>query len=262
MITEPIVLARAEPIGPPGGRPWPGKRQAPLYWLAQKRFDLPAPAGAARIMMAADRHYEVYVNGQLAARQRNFFSGDEYLFVQMWDRQITPLLRPGANTLDVVIRSDPWRNKNHRCYQPVLLLAGTFACGDRQVEVASDSSWQVAEIDGWREQIAIGGNGTIHFERVTLPPADRAVLAGFDQDLRFQTARRPDPAAPLPKLRLWNDPPKRLDTLRPGRIAARGPCRLPARALVFDLAEWPGGAAPAFEAVFRGAGRQTVHLSA
>ena len=166
-----MEMTAARAIGPAYQEEWPGDRTAPLHWVARRVFELDRQ-GPFGLRVAAERHYEVYLNGRLCFRRRNFWNGDECVFGQTWTSGPSNRLRPGQNLLEVVVRSDPWRNKNHRCLWPFLLLEMHDLASGALI-IASDGSWKVAVIDGWREMIALGGNGTIHFERVRVPSGTR-----------------------------------------------------------------------------------------
>ena len=240
--TEPLpplrelVFRSGRPICPPCVSDWPGDRTAPLYWVAATDFELPVSASSAEFIVAVDRHYECYVNGSFVLRRRNFFNGDRYVFGQSWGRELVPHLRPGANRLQVVIRSDPWRNKNHRCFRPMLLVEGTIECGGSTVALASDANWQTAVVEDWRELISLAGCQTIPNELVRLPNRERAVLSGFAPDLVWAEAKPFALPEPCPRLLLWDDPPKRVDTTRPVRLVTAGCCRLIGAAVEFELA--------------------------
>ena len=245
---------RGKPIGPELDFEWPGERRVPLYWVARKTFNLDAAPDSAEILMAADRHYELFVNGRRVARQRGFFSGDEYIFAQQWTSGIAPLLRDGENTIDVVIRSDPWNNKNYRCFRPMLLLE----CETNNVVIATDDKWSIAIIEGWREQISIAGNRTINWERVNVSAADKAILCGVPNNLRFTPAHELDS---VPRIYLWDDPPIRKEVRQPQRIVACGEYYLADNALSFDLSSTMEGEPLILKAEFEDAGGTEFHLA-
>ena len=235
-----VSFKYGRPIGPKLDSVGLGSQTAPLYWLARKVFSLPAKPESAEVLIVVDRHYEIFINGQRVIRQLGFFSGDQYLFAQCWTEQFIPFLKPGENTIDIVIRSDPWQNKNYRCYRPMLVMESAVRCGSRNICVVSDTSWQVAVIEGWREQIAMGSNGTIHFEKVIVSPAEQSILSGFTGNLSFAPAVALEPDDSLPEIYLWTDPPKRTDVYIPSRIVATGTCSLIDQVLVFDLTRLAG----------------------
>jgi len=251
---------QAKPIGPKLDSDWPGERKAPLYWVARKTFDLDAAPDSAEILMAVDRHYELFINGQRVARQRGFFSGDEYLYAQRWTDGIAAALRQGENTIEVVIRTDPWRNKNYRCFRPALLLECSIGVGSGEV-AGTDGSWQVAVIDGWREMISLAGNRTIHWERIAVPSADQAILCGIPDDLTFSPAQVLDS---VPAIYLWNDPPIRTDLHRPKQVIACGDYCLVDTALSFDtsavLEIEPGDTTMVLQAIFQDPGGTELGL--
>ena len=232
---DSVSFKRGQPIGPKLDSVWPGSRTVPLYWLARKKFSLPVKPESAELLIAVDRHYDLFVNGQRAIRQRGFFSGDQYLFAQRWTEQIVPFLKPGENTIDIVVRSDPWQNKNYRYYHPMLIMELAVHCGSQSIYVVSDASWQVAIIEGWRKQIAMGAIRTIHFERVIVPSVEQSILSGFTGNLPFIPAIVLGPRNSLPKIYLWTDPPKRTDVHIPSRVVATGTCSFANHVLVFDL---------------------------
>ena len=195
------------------------------YWLARKTFDLPGQVDTATFTIVADRHYELYVNGGLVTRHRNFFNGDEYLYSQRWDKEVANLLVRGWNTIDVVIRSDPCRNKNHRYFQPMLLVDAKIHSSGKFVSASTDQSWRVAPIEGWRTPIATGGsdavNGTIQFEKVVLFSSNEAVLSGFKEPTKLSVPSVRN-IRDLPSVYLWNDTPKRVDVHRPCVVVDSG----------------------------------------
>jgi len=200
-----MEFTRGKWIGPALEFNWPEDRTTPLYWEAGTDFELPGRPESVRLAVAADRHYEVFVNGHRAGRRRNFYNGDEYVFAQTWSDEVRALLRPGRNRLEVVVRSDPWRNKNHRCFRPALALEAELVCGSKTIALGSDSSWELGVIEGWRSLRALAGIGTIHFETVSVPAVGEAMLAGFSNRM----VRRVDTAAIDPPKRVfaWDDPP-------------------------------------------------------
>ena len=229
-----IQFDHAKVIGPPLPDEWPGGREVSLYWVARQTLELPSTPDSVELRVVADRHYEMFVNGRRALRQRNFFNGDEYLFAQQWSHGITPLLRQGGNTIGVVVRTDPWQNKNHRQYGPILAIEGSIQCDGQQVPLATDETWQVGVIDNWRHHLALAICNTIVLERITLTRLEDAVLSGFTWP-QMQPPRV-EPLSSLPPVRLWTDPPKRVDVYRPQKLVAAGTCELPPRMLQFDTA--------------------------
>jgi hypothetical protein len=229
-----IWFKAAQPVGPPLDGPWPGSRRDPLYWVARGIVDLPAPPRRASLLVAVDRHYELFLNGRRVLRQRNFISGDEYLIAQRWTRGLARHFRPGANTIEVLVRSDPWRNKNYRCFRPVLALEGRIAVeGRAAVPLTTGPAWQVAVVPGWRRFLAIAT--ATHYEAVRIPPADATALGTVPGPLSFEPAVVAD--APLPPVYLWTDPPKRTIVSRPVELVGSGTCELVPAALVFPIAE-------------------------
>ncbi|MBI2951590.1 hypothetical protein HYY27_05815, partial [bacterium] len=159
----------------------------------------------------------------------------QYLFSETCD-DAAAWFRPGPNLIEVVVRSDPFQNKNYRPFHPGLVLEAEISCGQQTLSIATDASWEVAIVEGWRELIAVGGNGTILFEKVRLCPQSKSCLSGLSRDLRFGPARLLD-AALTEKLTIyeWPDRPRRIDTYTPIRAADAGRCYLNDSALVFDL---------------------------
>lgn len=251
------------PIAPDAFEDWPGDRSTPMYWVARREFTLDFVPAHADVLVAADRHYELYVNGCPAARQRGFFNGDVYLYGQRWDLEAGELMRRGRNTIEVVVRSDPWRNKNYRCFRPFLTMEGSISGEGRSHSIATDASWETAVIEGWREQIGLGVNRTIHFERVRVPESSRAVLSGFSRDApQFRPAVKLN--QDLPAVYLWDDPALRVDVHEPAAILESGTCEWPKQAWVFDV----GPPAPrsdtvlkTLELVFDTDGVTSLHLA-
>lgn len=222
----------AVPIGPKLPADWPVGQNASLYWLARKTFRLPAEPSAVILKIAADRHYEIFINGRRAGRQRGFFSGDQYLFAQEWTSELLPFFTAGDNLIEFVIRSDPWQNKNYRYCNPLLMVEGELSCGGQKIPLLSDESWQVGRIENWRKQIAISGCGTIPYEETNVPTIEKACLSGFDREVRLSAAQVYKNK--LPAIYLWNDFPKRIKTFLPCSIPAAGQCRLIDQVLVFE----------------------------
>lgn len=258
-----VSFQYARPIAPQLDPPeWPGKRAAPLYWLARKKIELPEAPAAVSLLLTADRHYDLYLNGHCVARQRGFFSGDAYLLAQRWQDEIKAGLRQGSNTLEIVIRSDPWRNKNYRAFYPLLCLELDALCAGRNLRVVSDGSWEAAVIAGWRTQIALSGCGTISYERITLAPESEAMLSGFRRGILLAAVRVLDPAL-LPPVYLWHEKPVRQTLYPAARLVARGACQRPTTALDFIPADEAPLAGPMIlEAVFNSAGHEFFGLAA
>lgn len=249
---------QAAPIGPKLPPDWPVGQSTPQYWLARKTFHLPAEPSAVIFKITADRHYEVFINGRRAGRQRGFFSGDQYLFAQEWTSELLPFLTAGDNQIEFVIRSDPWQNKNYRCFKPLLMVEGEIRCGGQKILLCSDASWQAGVIENWRRQIALGGCGTIPYEEINVPTTGRGCLSGFDKNIRLfpvQVYKNK-----LPTIYLWNDFPKRIKTFLPRSIPAAGQCRLIDQALVFD-APSPGEETRTFQADFKISRRTEMGLA-
>jgi hypothetical protein len=212
--------------------------QVPVYWIASKTVFLPICPHNLSCILCVDRHYEVFVNGNLAVRQRNFFNGDHYLYAQQQGKLMLPFFRGGENAIEIVVRSDPWLNKNHRYYRPMLMFDAHFDCGEKEISVFSDESWRTSTIENWREQITKGGCETIVFERVFLPEKRFAALCGFsDQSIhhtktsifRFDFAQR--------NIIVWNDPPKRLDKYSDYTSICKSNARLPDENVILFLSD-------------------------
>lgn len=249
-----VSWSRARPIGPALTGPWPGERDAPIYWVARYTWHLPGPPSSLRWSMCVERHYEIHLNGRLALRQRNFASGDRYLLAQSWGTALEPLLSAGPNGLDILVRSDPWRNKNHRTFRPLLIVEADATCAGQVACLQTDATWEVAILDGWREQIGRGANGTIHFERVRLRSPAGTGPAGSDATAAWQRAEEVELDAQAPRMLCWDDPPLRVDRHVPVGSAWSGACRLPPRALELPIprpvADGSGGCTSVLEARF------------
>ncbi len=216
-----ISFANAKAIGPSVDN-WPENYDSPIYWLARKTFSLSEVPDRAEILIAADRHYEIFINGHRIARHRGFFNGDEYIFAQQWQDEICEALCQGNNIIEIVVRSDPWRNKNYRCFRPMLILEAKFSSADNEYKITSDTDWKLAIISNWREEIHRGAIGTIHFEKIELPSAKRTILSGFSQD-----NLSPVPTVQinnLPVIYLWTSPPVRIDIHSPQQLIKSGNC--------------------------------------
>ncbi len=226
-----VAFSKGLAIGPELGVDWPGMRTTPLYWVAKKNILLESKPSAVKWLLAADRHYEIFINGRCVGRQRGFFSGDQYLFAREWTDELLGFLTAGENEIQIVVRSDPWRNKNYRYFKPMVLLEGEVVCDSNHISVVSDGTWQAGVIEGWREQIALCGCETIPYERVKVVPTFQAMLSRTS----FRPVQIYDTHT-LPKIFLWNDRPNRIETFVPSRIEA-GECRLVDRAVVFEVSE-------------------------
>lgn len=229
------TFSRGRWIGPGVPANWIETAKTPVYWVAQRAFDLPGEAAKATVKVAADRHYDLFVNGALVKRRRGFFSGDQDPFSETCEEAGT-WFRPGRNAVSVVVRSDPFQNKNYRPFQPGLVLEAEVTCGPGTVSIATDGTWEAAVVEGWREVIAMGGNGTTVFERVRLRPEAETCLSGLPRGLRFGPARLLGATATeAVTVYEWPDRPRRIDTYTPVRAADAGRCRLNDSALAFDL---------------------------
>ncbi len=228
-------LRQAAPVSPEFEGPWPGDRTESLYWVARGAVSLPKPQTRAELTVVVDRHYQLFVNGRFVLEHRGFFNGDELLPAQKWDAHVLRFLRTGENTIEFVIRSDPWRNKNCRCFRPMLMLAGHVRCGDRRVDVLTDASWRVSVVEGWREQIAMCGCGTISFERIVVPPADQTVLSGIPRSSISWTPANVGDREALPPVRLWKEAPVRIDVRDAPEVVDSGSCTVADSQIVFDL---------------------------
>ncbi len=224
-------------IGPDIPVDWIETAKAPIYWVARKVIDLPGAVHQARVQLAVDRHYDLFVNGGLVKSRRGFFSGDQYLFSDTVDDAGT-WFRSGENTVEAVVRSDPFLNKNYRPFHPGMILEASVSCEEGKVSLATDRSWEIAVIEGWRELIAIGGNGTIIFEKVRLAPRDEARLSGFSRKLQFGPAKvLEEGLAEKLSVYEWRDRPKREDIYAPIQTMDKGRCLSIESAMVFNLKE-------------------------
>jgi alpha-L-rhamnosidase len=134
-------------VGPDEGRPRPpGERPA---WLLRRSFDLGQPLGAARLHATAHGIYEAFLNGRRIGDLEltpGFTSYATNLDVQTHD--VTELLRPGTNDLQVVL-SDGWYRGRHGNAQhadgfgEAVAFLGQLEVGD-DVVVATDPSWEAA----------------------------------------------------------------------------------------------------------------------
>ncbi|MSS69971.1 MAG: hypothetical protein EXS64_00630 [Candidatus Latescibacteria bacterium] len=229
------TFSRGRWIAPPLPADWLETAKVPAYWVARKTFDLPGEARQAAVRIAADRHYDLFLNGVPVQRRRGFFSGDHYLFSETWADAVA-WFRPGPNIIEVVVRSDPFQNKNYCPFHPGLVLEAEVSCAQGDVLISTDATWEVAVVEGWREVIGVGGNGTMIFEKVRLCPQGEACLSGFSRDLRFGPADLLNTSrVQKPTIYEWPDRPKRIDTYAPVRTADAGRCALNDSVLAFDL---------------------------
>ncbi len=238
---QPVAPDAGTPISfrPLGALADPGL--APVYWLARCVFKLAAQPSVASLAIAADRHYEVFLNQTRVATCRNYFSGDRYLWLQ---RHAGPDLTAAAaandNIIEVLVRSDPRAHKNHIPFHPMLWCHLHLETPAGTVDVATGADWEVAVVAGWRTLRAY--QLTIAYEKLTIPPADRRGVRGIPNDLEY---RRPAPLdrRQLPPIYEWTDKPKRVDIHRPAAVVAAGNWTGAADSICFNLHDLFGAGA-------------------
>lgn len=218
-----IHFRHARPIGP---RPPAGAKAGhALHWIARHDFTLPETVPDLLWTIACERHYEIFLNGRSAVSQRNFFNGPLYLHGQIWRNEINRFLKPGANTIEVIIRFDPWSHKNHIPFLPFLLLE---AAGEGTSPLLrTGSSWRIAVVPGeWRERIALGC--THLYEHIRLSgDADASPFGWPGACLDFQPARPLRQEKKWPPIFLSQSIPATLTLSRtPGTLVHAGECTL------------------------------------
>lgn len=228
--------------------PWPlgvpaGPDQEPVYWLARRVFRLPARPSVATLSLAADRHYEVFLNQVRVATGRNYFSGDRYLWLQRHGgAAMAAAAAAGDNVVEVLVRSDPRAHKNHVPFHPMLWCHLRLETPAGPVDVATGTDWEVAVVTGWRALRA--WQLTIAYETVTLAPPGHQGVRGTPKDLASRAPELLD-RRQLPPLYAWTDLPKRIDLHRPAAVASAGTWTGSAGSLCFNLHEVFGRGADA-----------------
>lgn len=127
----------ALPVSPVQFRTWPAKRDDNLYWVLKKDFTLEKIPGEFSIRIAADRHYEIFINSKSVAKQQNYFNAGNYLFGQRWDygenseieaspshcscgldcKDKRKFFKKGVNTIEILVRTDIFGSEAPRCKQ-------------------------------------------------------------------------------------------------------------------------------------------------
>jgi hypothetical protein len=244
---------------------WSDEYNVPIYWTAVKRFNLDFTPDFSKILIAVDRHYELFINDTLFVRQRNFYNGDSYIFAQKWSDEITPLLKAGTNKIAVVIRSDPWENKNHRCFTPFVNVEMDIKSADNSFTVVSDSSWQVSLINNWRSFIAMGGCGTIHFEQIKLVEDRDSVLSGFTEKLQYKNAIEIIQSDKMPAVYEWTESPVSKNRYIMKTPVYSGNCKIIKQAVELEMPRKGKGSSSdevkAFATEFNDKGRRVIKFA-
>lgn len=256
---------RAVPIGPDISDDWVDESGESLYWIARKEFTLPEDVSSADVLVVADRDYHMYVNDIRVAKRRNFFDATKYMWARRHDN-ISKRLKKGVNSLSFLIRSDPWRNKNHVALRPMLLCHVTMRHGDVVTTIDTDKSWEVSIISNWRSRIAMNNTGTIAFETIRLPEVRNQILVGVPNAIEFTNAKEIDPSVKIPEILRPSFAGARSRVHTKKRVVCENVCALPDRLLSFELSEAPktrrGEPLFVFTAQFESAEERTLHFSA
>ena len=222
------------PVSPLPLNTWPGENKGMMYWLVEKDFDIERIPEDASITIAADRHYEVFINSKHVASQRNYFNGDKYVLAQQWRRGIKEALRQGTNTIRVLVRSDAFDNKNYIHFHPFVWLNVEMHYPDGDRCLSTDTTWRLAVIETWRRLKTL--QTTIAYEEVTLPVTRDAGGTGIPRGLSYRVPEALD-IKRLPDLYEWTDPPKGKIVHQAGDIIAHGAWDFAASSYAFNLAE-------------------------
>ncbi len=230
---RPVVPAAGAPISIRPFSASAGDASAPVYWLARRVFKLPAQPSAAALTIAADRHYEVFLNHTRVATCRNYFSGDRYLWLQRHAGADLPAAAAaGDNVIEILVRSDPQAHKNHVPFHPMIWCHLRLETPAGPVDIATGADWEVALAPGWRTLRAY--QLTIAYETLTIPPAGRRGVRGIPADLQYQPPALLD-SRQLPPIYEWTDTPKRIDVHRPAAATATGAWTGAAESICFNL---------------------------
>lgn len=173
-----VVFNSGKCISPIDDADWCAKNQESLYWAARRKF----PASEMldiKMTIAADRHYEIFINHDLADKQWNAFNGKQWLPCRQFGNQIGGNLVSGDNEICIVIRSDPWENKNHQALRPFLQADIAVETSDEMLDLSTGLDWELAVIRNWRGLLHLGGCGTIAHEQINAVQEDEAVYSGF-----------------------------------------------------------------------------------
>lgn len=233
--------------------------------MARRFFTLPAKPVNAPLAIAADRHYEVFLNQTQVATCRNYFSGDRYLWLQRHAGKDLPVAAiAGKNVLEILVRSDPQANKNHVQFHPMLWCHLRLETPAGTIDVATDSDWEVAAISGWRTLRAC--QLTIAYETLTIQPAGRCGVRGIPSFLEYGPPALLDPRQ-LPPIYEWTDTPKRVDIHHPAAVTAAGTWTGSSESLCFNLHDLfgagdAGGAGVVLRAEFNAPREQDIWIAA
>lgn len=246
---NPFRIEQGLVLSPLAAGTWPGQENSYLYWLARRKFRLDTAPSSAALAVVADRHYEVFINRQRMVSQRNYFSGDRYLYRQDHrEAEMAAALTAGDNEIVFLLRSDAYKNKNYTYCHPLLWCELSFPDSTGLTAVFSDAQWEVARLENWRPLRACVI--TRSYELAKLIPEAECGLRGTPGKAVYSHPCTLDPET-LPPIYKWTEKPQRTDTHRPTGILFSGTWAAKQESLCFDLTEIfrTGGNAPVLTTV-------------
>ena len=235
VFSKKVNFMHGHPVSPLELNIWPGERKGTLYWLLKKSFTLDNVPDVASIHMAADRHYEIYINSKRVISQRNYFNADKYIFSQKYAGEyIKNALVKGENLIEILVRTDAFNNKNYTYFHPFAWFIMEMIYSKDKTYLSTDNSWEFAIIEDWRKMRVLAIT-TVH-ENTKLETSSKSGIMGIPDSLRFS---HPVilPSSCLPVLYEWTDIPKRKDIHIPAGIISSGTWQSCEGSIVFNLRE-------------------------
>ncbi|OGV52517.1 MAG: hypothetical protein A2017_19180 [Lentisphaerae bacterium GWF2_44_16] len=232
IFSKKMKFEHGQAVSPLELNAWPGKHNGTFYWLIRKSFTLDILPEKAIISIAADRHYEIYINSKRIISQRNYFNADKYIFSQK--HAIKDAFVRDENLIEILIRTDAFKNKNYIYFHPFAWLVLEMIYPGNKKYIATDSTWELAIIENWRtlRTLAI----TTAHEITKLPSLPESGIMGIPGNLKFSSPVILPPSA-LPEIYEWTDIPKRKDTHIPKSAISSGTWKAEAESLAFNISE-------------------------
>ncbi len=256
---QQLVFENGAIISPVESGAWPGEYTSYIYWLARRSFALEEKPAAAELLVVADRHYEVFVNGVRVISRRNYFSGERYLLMQRNRAEaIAAALTGGDNTIEFLVRSDTFANKNYVRFHP-LLWCEMRADDAEEPFLTTDTEWDVSVLQDWRPSRQFFF--THCFERMNLVPDSAAGVRGTPGNICYVKPYLVNSAS-LPPLFEWTDDHKRLDKHVPAQILDSGTWTPGSEVLCFNLHDVFGAGAGTLRAVVESPERRRIRFAA
>ncbi len=231
---EKSQFRQASPVSPLRMGTWPGDRKDNLYWILRKEFILAQVPERVNLKIAADRHYEIFLNSKRISGQRNYFHGSKYIFAQDWKYKGRECcLKPGINTIEILIRSDVFGSKNYVTFHPFAMLE--IFDGESQALAVTDHTWQCAILQDWRIMTHLATSAA--YEKINLQNSDGCGVWGTPEKLEFFTPCVLEGKKELPSLYDWTDVPVKLEKYLPKKALYHGGCVTKDNALVFNISD-------------------------